>query len=106
MATYQNILVAVDLSSESDLVLQKARQIAAPDGEEELGGGAKDNPPEKLYSRRLGSQPSRNANQVVELFVQAKGETGKTNTNYVIFSLRNKLMKVEDFPLTHTYRGV
>jgi universal stress protein A len=31
MATYQKILVAVDLSSESELVLQKAQLIADPD---------------------------------------------------------------------------
>jgi len=30
MATYQKILVAVDLSSESDLVLQRAHLIAGP----------------------------------------------------------------------------
>jgi universal stress protein A len=30
MATYQKILVAVDLSSESELVLQKAQLIAGP----------------------------------------------------------------------------
>ena len=33
MATYQKILVAVDLSSESDVVLQKAQLIANPDAD-------------------------------------------------------------------------
>ena len=33
METYQKLLVAVDLSSESELVLQKARRIAALDAE-------------------------------------------------------------------------
>jgi universal stress protein A len=33
MATYQNILVAVDLSSESEVVLQKAQLIAEPNAE-------------------------------------------------------------------------
>ena len=33
MATYQKILVAVDLSSESDAVLQKAQQIADPNAD-------------------------------------------------------------------------
>ncbi len=33
MATYQNILVAVDLSSESEVVLQKAQLIAGPNAE-------------------------------------------------------------------------
>jgi len=33
MATYQKILVAVDLSSESDLVLQKAQLIAGPNAD-------------------------------------------------------------------------
>jgi len=33
MTTYQKILVAVDLSSESKLVLQKAQQIAGPDAD-------------------------------------------------------------------------
>ena len=33
MATYQKILVAVDLSSESELVLQKAQLIAGPNAE-------------------------------------------------------------------------
>lgn len=33
MANYQKILVAVDLSSESEVVLQKARLIAEPDTE-------------------------------------------------------------------------
>jgi universal stress protein A len=36
MATYQKILVAVDLSSESDVVLNKARLIAEPDVEMHL----------------------------------------------------------------------
>jgi len=33
MATYEKLLVAVDLSSESDLVLEKARQISDADAE-------------------------------------------------------------------------
>lgn len=33
MATYEKVLVAVDLSNESELVLQKARQIAAPEAD-------------------------------------------------------------------------
>jgi universal stress protein A len=33
MATYQKILVAVDLSSESEVVLQKAQLIAGPNAE-------------------------------------------------------------------------
>ena len=33
MATYQKILVAIDLSSESELVLRKARLIAEPNAE-------------------------------------------------------------------------
>ena len=33
MATYQNILVAVDLSSESEVVLQKAQLIAGPNAD-------------------------------------------------------------------------
>ena len=33
MANYQKILVAVDLSSESEVVLQKAQLIAEPDAE-------------------------------------------------------------------------
>ncbi len=33
MATYQKILVAVDLSSESELVLQKAQLIADPNAD-------------------------------------------------------------------------
>jgi len=33
MTTYQKILVAVDLSSESKLVLEKAQQIAGPDAD-------------------------------------------------------------------------
>lgn len=33
MATYQKILVAVDLSSESDLVLKKAKLIAGPNAD-------------------------------------------------------------------------
>jgi universal stress protein A len=33
MATYEKVLVAVDLSSESDVVLQKAMQISDPDAE-------------------------------------------------------------------------
>ncbi len=33
MATYQNILVAVDLSSESEVVLRKAQLIAGPNAE-------------------------------------------------------------------------
>jgi len=36
MATYQKILVAVDLSSESEVVLQKAQLIADPDAEMHL----------------------------------------------------------------------
>jgi universal stress protein A len=36
MATYQKILVAVDLSSESEVVLQKAQLIAEPDAEMHL----------------------------------------------------------------------
>jgi len=36
MATYQRILVAVDLSSESEVVLQKAQLIAEPDVEMHL----------------------------------------------------------------------
>lgn len=36
MATYQKILVAVDLSSESEVVLNKARLIAEPDVEMHL----------------------------------------------------------------------
>jgi universal stress protein A len=36
MATYQKILVAVDLSSESEMVLKQALLIAAPDAEIQL----------------------------------------------------------------------
>ena len=36
MATYQRILVAVDLSSESEVVLQKAQRIADPQAEMHL----------------------------------------------------------------------
>jgi universal stress protein A len=36
MASYEKVLVAVDLSSESDVVLQKAMQISGPDAELDL----------------------------------------------------------------------
>lgn len=63
-------------------------------GAVEKGGGKAAGGPESLVQRRLRAQPD-DSTQVMEIFTgEKKGKDA--NTNYIIFSLKNKLLKTED----------